>query len=152
MATCSLHHHRHTCTWSCPLVVGSSRTHVSAGPPSTLTGCHVGPSETLLFYIVPVKSDKPAALTAVWLLLFRSAQMEAYVCDKEGLSLFSLYPPLVSLSTLKICCQAHSFDHNSEESTSSLRVQVPLSAINACQPIKSAQNLLSIPLHHILSF
>lgn len=67
----------------------------------------------------------------------------------------SLYPLLASISKLKIFCQAHSFDHNSAESRSSLRVQSALgaqSAATACQPIKKkhTQTLLNTLLHHIL--
>ena len=70
----------------------------------------------------------------------------ACVCACDKVTLPSMTLPLaepsacVSLCVLKIFCQAHSFDNNSDESRSSLRVQTALgarSAAKACQPIKT---------------
>ena len=66
----------------------------------------------------------------------------------------SLYPLLVSLSTLKIFCQAHSFDDNLVESRSSLRVQTARGAQRAAKALpaykKNTQTLLNTLLNHVL--
>lgn len=64
----------------------------------------------------------------------------------------------ISLSTLKIFCQAHSFDHNSAESMSSLGVQAALGAWSAPKSLpaihKKKKKKLTQPLfkHSLASY